>query len=383
MKKTKIICTMGPGSNDKEVMRALIKSGMDIARFNFSHGSHEEHKGRMDQLKELREQEKKPIAILLDTKGPEIRTGQLKDGKKVMLKEGNAFTLSIEEKIGDETGVSITYAGLIDDVVVGSIILIDDGLIELKVTGKTDKEIKCIVDNGGELGEKKGVNVPGVAIRLPAITEKDKEDIRFGVEQDIDFILGGNAVGGGGNMTRLAALTAGIDREVPAVTLDLQCGSALEAVTQAAAKIESGLAELVLAGGLESSSTQPLRMWNPNHPDYEKDKVWTVARFAPGQHGEQIMLEGAERTAISEHVTKEEQDFWVLESHHRAAKAAQEGLLSDIQVSVAGSCKDEGIRASMSRKLMDRLPYLLPGGCVINAANACLMHDGAAFVNRS
>ena len=105
-----------------------------------------------------------------------------------MLKEGNAFTLSIEEKIGDETGVSITYAGLIDDVVVGSIILIDDGLIELKVIGKTDKEIKCIVDNGGELGEKKGVNVPGVAIRLPAITEKDKEDIRFGVEQDIDFI---------------------------------------------------------------------------------------------------------------------------------------------------------------------------------------------------
>ena len=199
-------------------------------------------------------------------------------------------------------------------------------------------------------------------------------------EQDIDFILGGNAVGGGGNMTRLAALTAGIDREVPAVTLDLQCGSALEAVTQAAAKIESGLAELVLAGGLESSSTQPLRMWNPNHPDYEKDKVWTVARFAPGQHGEQIMLEGAERTAISEHVTKEEQDFWVLESHHRAAKAAQEGLLSDIQVSVAESCKDEGIRASMSQKLMDHLPYLLPGGCAINAANACLMHDGAAFV---
>lgn len=92
------------------------------------------------------------------------------------------------------------------------------------------------------------------------------------------------------------------------------------------------------------------------------------------------MLEGAERTAISEHVTKEEQDFWVLESHHRAAKAAQEGLLSDIQVSVAGSCKDEGIRASMSQKLMDRLPYLLPGGCAINAANACLMHDGAAFV---
>lgn len=181
-------------------------------------------------------------------------------------------------------------------------------------------------------------------------------------------------------MTRLAALTAGLEQEIPAVSLDLQCGSALEAVTQAAAKIESGLADLVLAGGMESSSTQPLRMWNPNHPNYEKDKVWTVAQFIPGQQGEQVMLEGAERTAISEHVTKEEQDSWVLESHHRAARTVQKGLLSDIQVSVAGSRKDEGIRASMSQKLMDRLPYLLPGGCVIHAANACLMHDGAAFV---
>lgn len=199
-------------------------------------------------------------------------------------------------------------------------------------------------------------------------------------ECDIDFIIGGNAVGGGGNMTRLAALTAGLEQEIPAVSLDLQCGSALEAVTQAAAKIESGLADLVLAGGMESASTQPLRMWNPNHPNYEKDKVWTVAQFIPGQQGEQVMLEGAERTAISEHVTKEEQDFWVLESHHRTARTVQKGLLSDIQVSVAGSRKDEGIRASMSQKLMDRLPHLLPGGCVIHAANACLMHDGAAFV---
>ena len=169
MKKTKIICTMGPGSNDKEVMRALIKSGMDIARFNFSHGSHEEHKGRMDQLKELREQEKKPIAILLDTKGPEIRTGQLKDGKKVMLKEGNAFTLSIEEKIGDETGVSITYAGLIDDVVVGSIILIEnflrkDGsfgkhaimLLNIRDFGRINKRYGSLFGDGvlSNIGEK-------------------------------------------------------------------------------------------------------------------------------------------------------------------------------------------------------------------------------------
>ncbi len=221
-------------------------------------------------------------------------------------------------------------------------------------------------------------NVPAEVLGaevLRAIIEKYRL-----AEPDIDFIIGGNAVGGGGNMARLAALTAGIDQQVPAVTLDLQCGSALEAVTQAAAKIESGLADLVLAGGMESSSTQPLRMWNPNHPNYEKDKVWTVAQFVPGQQGEQVMLEGAEHTAITEHVKKEEQDFWVLESHHRAAKAAREGILSDIQVSVAGSRKDEGIRASMSQKLIDRLPCLLPGGSVINAANACLMHDGAAFV---
>lgn len=199
-------------------------------------------------------------------------------------------------------------------------------------------------------------------------------------EHDIDFIIGGNAVGGGGNMTRLTALTAGIDEAVPAVTLDLQCGSALEAVTQAAAKIESGLADLVLAGGMESASTQPYRMWNPNHPQYEKDKAYTVAQFIPGKQGEQVMLEGAERTAIQERVEKQEMDRWVLESHLRAAKAAQEGVLSDIQVSVAGSRKDEGIRPSMSQKLIDRLPYLLPGGSVINAANACLMYDGAAFV---
>ncbi len=199
-------------------------------------------------------------------------------------------------------------------------------------------------------------------------------------EHDIGCIIGGNAVGGGGNMTRLAALTAGIDEAVPAVTLDLQCGSALEAVTQAAAKIESGLADLVLAGGMESASTQPYRMWNPNHPQYEKDKAYTVAQFIPGKQGEQVMLEGAERTAIQERVEKQEMDRWVLESHRRAAKAAQDGVLSDIQVSVAGSWKDEGIRPSMSQKLIDRLPYLLPGGSVINAANACLMHDGAAFV---
>ena len=178
MKKTKIVCTMGPNSNDENIMRQLVKEGMDIARFNFSHGSHEEQKGRMDMLKKIREEEKKPVAILLDTKGPEIRTGVLKDGKKVLLKEGETITLTNEEIegdetkviVGDENKVSITYKGLAEDVSEGKIILIDDGLIGLKVKEKTETDIICTIVNGGELGERKGVNVPNVPVRLPAIT---------------------------------------------------------------------------------------------------------------------------------------------------------------------------------------------------------------------
>ena len=188
MKKTKVVCTMGPNTNDRELLKKLIENGMDVARFNFSHGDHEEQKSRMDLLKELRQELNTNTAILLDTKGPEIRTGVLKGGKRIMLKAGEQFTLTTEEIEGDESKVSITYEGLVQDVDAGRVILIDDGLIELKVVGKSEKEIFCEVINGGELGERKGVNVPNVAVRLPAITEKDKDDIRFGLEQGIDFI---------------------------------------------------------------------------------------------------------------------------------------------------------------------------------------------------
>lgn len=188
MKKTKVVCTMGPNTNDRELLKKLIENGMDVARFNFSHGDHEEQKSRMDLLKELRQELNTNTAILLDTKGPEIRTGVLKGGKRIMLKAGEQFTLTTEKIEGDESKVSITYEGLVQDVDAGRVILIDDGLIELKVVGKSEKEIFCEVINGGELGERKGVNVPNVAVRLPAITEKDKDDIRFGVEQGIDFI---------------------------------------------------------------------------------------------------------------------------------------------------------------------------------------------------
>lgn len=188
MKKTKIVCTMGPNTNDLDLMRKLVQEGMDIARFNFSHGDHEEQKARMDALKKIREEEGKHIAILLDTKGPEIRTGLLKDGQKVQLVEGEEFILTTEEIEGDNKRVSITYKGLVEDAEVGGRILIDDGLIELKVLDKIENDIICEVINGGELGQRKGVNVPNVPIHLPAITEKDKEDIRFGAEQDVDFI---------------------------------------------------------------------------------------------------------------------------------------------------------------------------------------------------
>lgn len=188
MKKTKIVCTMGPSTDDKEVLRSIIRGGMDVARFNFSHGTHPEQKARMDMLKLIREEEHANTAILLDTKGPEIRTGVLKDGKKVKLEAGAMITLTPEEVAGDAQRLSITYDGLAEDVDRGKKILIDDGLIELEVVKKDGKDIQCRIINGGELGERKGINVPNVPVRLPAITEKDKEDIKFGVEQDIDFI---------------------------------------------------------------------------------------------------------------------------------------------------------------------------------------------------
>lgn len=188
MRKTKIVCTMGPNTNSKEMMKKLVENGMDVARFNFSHGDHEEQKMRMDLLKEVRKELKVPVAILLDTKGPEIRTGELKDHKKVTLKENQTFVLTTSEVEGDNECVSITYKGLPQDVTAGGQILIDDGLICLEVQETTGTEIVCRVINGGELGEKKGINVPNVSIKLPNLTEKDKSDLLFGIEQGIDFV---------------------------------------------------------------------------------------------------------------------------------------------------------------------------------------------------
>ncbi|MGO1368621.1 pyruvate kinase [Senegalia sp. (in: firmicutes)] len=188
MKRTKIVCTLGPATDDEEILTSLIKNGLNVARQNFSHGDHSEHKNRMNLTKKVREKLNLPIAIMLDTKGPEIRTRNFKNDS-VILKEDQEYMITTKDMLGDENIGAITYEDLPQDINVGDKILIDDGLIELQVLEVVNNtDIKCKVLNGGEVKNKKGVNVPGVKINLPAITEKDKSDIEFGIRNGIDFI---------------------------------------------------------------------------------------------------------------------------------------------------------------------------------------------------
>ena len=187
IKKTKIVCTLGPVSENEETLRELIKNGLNVCRLNFSHGSHEEHKGRMDLVKKLREELNMPTAILLDTKGPEIRTGKF-DAPEVLLEEGQTFTITMKDVMGNKEMCTVSYKGLANDVKTGDTILIDDGLVGLTVKEVNGDDIVCEVQNSGIVKNHKGVNVPGVKVNLPAITEKDRSDIEFGIEQGIDFI---------------------------------------------------------------------------------------------------------------------------------------------------------------------------------------------------
>lgn len=187
MRKTKIICTIGPASDGRETMAQLLSGGMSVARLNFSHGEHEEHQRRLEALRQVALHAEVPLAIMLDTKGPEIRTGRLKNGK-VTLKNGQSFVLTTRAVPGDNQEVSISYAGLPSEVSPGTSILLADGLINLTVLSASSTDIVCQVINGGVLGEKKGVNVPGVRIKLPFLSEKDVQDINFGIDHDIDFI---------------------------------------------------------------------------------------------------------------------------------------------------------------------------------------------------
>lgn len=187
MRKTKIICTLGPAVDNEDTLRKLMQKGMDIARLNFSHGTHEEHKIRVERFKKIREELNLPIPLLLDTKGPEIRLGNFENAE-VVLKEGERFVLVNDDIVGDVTKCSISYKELYKDVRTGTRILINDGLVELEVIGIKDKDIVCEVLNGGIIGNHKGVNVPGVEVHLPSLTEKDVEDIKFGIENGFDFI---------------------------------------------------------------------------------------------------------------------------------------------------------------------------------------------------
>lgn len=189
MRKTKIVCTIGPASESEEMLEKLMLAGMNVARLNFSHGSHEEHKGRIDTIRKVSAKLNKNIGILLDTKGPEIRTNNMKNGL-IELTKGSEVTVKTTEVEGTPEAFSVTYEKLAEDLEVGSTILLDDGLIELTVKSidVTKGEVVCHVENTGELKNKKGVNLPGVKVNLPGITEKDASDIRFGIEQNVDFI---------------------------------------------------------------------------------------------------------------------------------------------------------------------------------------------------
>ena len=187
MRKTKIICTLGPSTDKDGVLRELIANGMNVARFNFSHGSHEEHKGRLDLLKSLREELGKPVAALLDTKGPEIRLKDFKNGTE-MLEAGQTFTLTTRDVEGTKEICSITYKDLPQDVAPGGTIMLDDGLIKLQIQTVNDTDIVCTVLNNGKIKNKKGVNVTGVHLSMPYMSQRDKDDIIFGIEQGFDFI---------------------------------------------------------------------------------------------------------------------------------------------------------------------------------------------------
>lgn len=186
-RKTKIICTLGPATDDLEVLRRLMTNGMNCARINFSHGQHEDHLVRINAVKKMRDELNLPIALLLDTKGPEIRTGDFEDGK-IQVEKGQTFTLTPKDILGDQTRTSITYKNLSKDVIIGTRIMVDDGLIEMEVTSIDDGDVVCKIINGGVISNHKGINVPSVELGMEYMSQKDIDDIKFGIEQDFDFI---------------------------------------------------------------------------------------------------------------------------------------------------------------------------------------------------
>lgn len=189
MKKTKMVCTIGPKSESKEMLAKLVDIGMNVIRLNFSHGDYNEHGARISNIREVMKETGKKVAILLDTKGPEIRTIKLEGGQDVTLEAGQEFTITTDKTVvGNKSIVAVTYAAFATDLKVGDTVLIDDGLLNLTVIEKDDVKVKCTVNNTADLGENKGVNLPGVNVNLPALAEKDKNDLVWGCQQGIDFV---------------------------------------------------------------------------------------------------------------------------------------------------------------------------------------------------
>lgn len=229
------------------------------------------------------------------------------------------------------------------------------------------------------IGIKNGIFKNVLPEKLGAEVLKELID-RYNLK-NIDEIICGNSVGTGGNITRLMSLYAGVSEDVPAYTVDMQCGSGSLSIDLAVAKIKSGTCDLIIAGGFESTSLQPIRYYNKNDYRYNEEKPYfQTAQFSPYESEEDAMLIGAERVATKFNIKKEELDFWILESHKRAAKARDLGILNDSIFAINDSFKDEGIRERINKRLIDRLKPLVKSNGIINAANSCLTNDGAAFV---
>lgn len=188
MRRTKIVCTIGPATNSEERLEQLMLAGMNVARLNFSHGTQQEHALVIERIRAIAERLGCAIAILQDLQGPKIRTGSLRDKRSVMLVDGTQVTITIRDVIGTTEILSTTYKQLPQDVKVDDRILLNDGLLELRVLDKNETDVYCLVVHGGELGEHKGINLPGVAISAPALTEKDRDDLRFGILHNVDYV---------------------------------------------------------------------------------------------------------------------------------------------------------------------------------------------------
>ena len=187
MRKTKIVCTIGPASSDPKIFTEMCKAGLNVARLNFSHGTHPEHLKKLNMIKKVREELNLPIAIMLDTKGPEYRIKTFEHGK-IFLQDGDEFSFTTEDIVGNQSRVSVTYAGLVNDISIGDRILVNNGLVIFEVIGKTDTDVRCRVITGGELSNRKSMSFPNKVLNQVYLSEQDKEDLLFGIQNNVDYI---------------------------------------------------------------------------------------------------------------------------------------------------------------------------------------------------